>query len=206
MYPSGISFLFPEIAAFKIFFWSRTINNQSELSHKQFSFADYPFTECYELGQLILQKHNQMHSVELWNLESIHSTINQISYYKDAGVFKTDEDFIKVCDSFVQLISHLQLQAERGKKHMPGMNGDVQGKIDFYVNELILGNNTILLQLNEQRITMITYNILNYLTCADERFADKAFGAYYNLLNRSALISVTGEKERSKFSICLRQK
>lgn len=204
--PFWYFFLFPEIAAFKIFFWSKTINNQSALHHKQFSFAEYSFTECYELGQLILQKHNQMHSVELWNIESIHSTINQLSYYKDAGVFKTDEDFVRVCESFVQLINHLQIQTESGQKFMPAMVSKRQGKIDFYVNELILGNNTILLQLDEQRIAMITYNILNYLTCNDERFVNKAFDAYYNLLNRSAFISGTGEKERSKFFNKLREK
>ncbi|MBX2923329.1 MAG: helix-turn-helix transcriptional regulator [Chitinophagaceae bacterium] len=196
--PFWYFFLFPEIAAFKVFFWSRTINNLSSFANQQFSIECHHFEECFDLGQKILQMHNEMHSVELWNLESIHSTINQLSYYRDAGIFKTQSDFSAVTDSFLKMIDHLQLQAEQGLKYMPGSEVK-QGRIDFYVNELILGNNTILLELDDEKIAMITYNILSYLICNNEKFVTKTFHAYNNLLTRSALISRTGEKERSKF-------
>ncbi|MBX3254252.1 MAG: hypothetical protein KF862_08945 [Chitinophagaceae bacterium] len=196
--PFWYFFLFPEIAAFKVYFWSRTINNHPSFSNQQFSIEVHQFEECFELGQKILRMHNEMHSVELWNLESIHSTINQLSYYRDTGIFKTQSDFNAVVNSFLKMIDHLRLQAEQGLKCMPGSEAK-QGRIDFYVNELILGNNTILLELDEERITMITYNILSYLICNNEKFVAKTFNAYNNLLSRSALISGTGEKERSKF-------
>lgn len=196
--PFWYFFLFPEIAAFKVFFWSRTINNLPSFSNQRFSITDHPFEECFDLGQKILRMHNDMRSVELWNLESIHSTINQLSYYRDADIFKTQTDFHAVADSFLKTIDHLQVQAEQGLKYMPGSE-QKQGGIDFYVNELILGNNTILLELDEERISMITYNILSYLICNDEKFVSKTFHTYNNLLSRSSLISRTGEKERSKF-------
>ena len=133
-------YLFPEIAAFKTFFWSKTINNQAELSNKTFSFEEFPYEDCFILGQQVLQEFNQIPCVELWNLESMQSTINQVAYYHDAGNFKTDKDFEAVVDSFQKMIDHLQLQAEKGVKFMPGANEvSYKAPIQFYINELILG-------------------------------------------------------------------
>ena len=80
------------------------------------------------------------------------------------------------------------------------------GEIQFYINELILGNNTILLELDKQRLSLITYSVLNYLMTYDERFANKAFGSFNALLSRSTLISNTGEKERNRFFKSFREK
>lgn len=200
-------YLFPEMAAFKTFFWSRTINNHPDLGNKKFSLSEYPFEDCFETGQQILQEFNKIPSVELWNLESIHSSINQIAYYRDAGIFKSTDDFTAVVNSFQQMLDHLQLQAERGVKFVPGAT-DVSYKapIQFYVNELILGSNTILLSLDNQRVSMITYNVLKYLITKDDRFADKAFTNFTTLLSRSTLISKTGEKDRNRFFNTLRDK
>jgi hypothetical protein len=205
--PFWYFYLSPGMAAFKTFFWSKTINNHPTLANKQFSLEEYPFTDCYTLGQQILQEHNVMESVELWNLESIHSTINQVAYYKDAGIFKSKEDFDIVIDSFIDMLDHLQSQAEKGVKFMPGATDiSYKGPIQFYVNELILGNNTILLGLDDKRISMITYSVLNYLITRDERFAAKAFETFNTLLSRSTLISKTGEKDRNRFFNTLRDK
>jgi hypothetical protein len=200
-------YLFPELAAFKSFFWSKTINNQADLNHKQFSLVEYPMRDCFETGQQILHEFNTMPSIELWNLESIHSTINQVSYYKDAGIFRSKEDCDRVIQSFQQMLDHLELQAEKGVKFMPG-GTDITYKapIHFYVNELILGNNNILIRLDTLRLSMVTYNVLNYLITRDNRFAVKAFANFTTLLSRSTLISKTGEKDRNRFFNTLRDK
>lgn len=205
--PFWYFYLFPAIGAFKTFFWSRTINNEPALANQQFSLQEYPYADCFAAGQQILQLHNELDSVELWNLESIHSTINQVAYYRDAGIFKSRQDLEAVVDSFRQMLDHLQAQTEKGVKFMPGA-GDAggRGSIQFYVNELILGNNTILLTLDDQRISMITYSVLNYLITKDDRFAGKAFETFDTLLSRSSLISRSGEKERNRFFNTLREK
>jgi hypothetical protein len=205
--PFWYFYLFPEIAAFKTFFWSKTINNQPSLNNKLFSLEEYSYKDCFAVGQQILEEHNKLNSVELWNLESIHSTINQVAYYRDAGIFRTKSDLDAIIDSFHQMLEHLQLQAEKGVKFMPGST-DVghRGAIQFYVNELILGNNTILLDLDGKRISMIAYSVLHYLITKDDRFSNKAFETFQTLLSRSSLISGTGEKERNRFFNSLRDK
>ncbi|HEV7781381.1 MAG TPA: helix-turn-helix domain-containing protein [Chitinophagaceae bacterium] len=205
--PIWYFYLFPELAAFKTFFWSKTINNQPQLSNKIFSFAEFPYNDCFVIGQQVLEEHNKINSVELWNLESIHSTINQIAYYRDAGNFQSAEDLKTVVDSFHQWLDHLQLQAEKGVKFMPGA-AEVSHKasIQFYVNELILGNNTMVIKLDDQSLSMVTYSVFHYLFTRDPRFSSKAMSSFDTLLSRSALISRTGEKDRNRFFNALREK
>lgn len=200
-------YLFPEIAAFKTFFWSKTINNQPDLAHKTFSYEEFPYHDCFLLGQEVLQVNNQIPCVELWNLESIHSTINQIAYYRDAGNFKDQTDFLAVIASLHLLIDHLQLQAEKGVKFMPGASDlAYKAPIEFYVNELILGNNTMVITLDDTDLTMVTYGVFHYLFTKDARFASKVKGSFDTLLSRSTLISKTGEKDRNRFFNTLREK
>jgi transcriptional regulator with XRE-family HTH domain len=205
--PIWYFYLFPELAAFKTFFWSKTINNQSELAGKKFSIAAFPYTDCFNIGQQVLEEHNKINSVELWNLESIHSTINQIAYYRDAGIFESDEDLNVVVVSFHQWLDHLELQAEKGCKFMPGA-GDAGRRsiLQFYINELILGNNTMVIKLDNKELSMVTYSVFHYLFTDDIRFSAKAMISFNTLLGRSALISKTGEKERIRFFNILREK
>lgn len=200
-------YLFPEMAAFKTFFWSKTINNQESLNNKVFSFEEFPYSDCFALGQLVLQEYNQIPCVELWNLESMHSTINQVAYYRDAGNFKTSYDFELVLESFHKMIDHLQLQAEKGVKFMPGAaEVSYRAPIQFYINELILGNNTMVINLDGKNLTMVTYSVFQYLFTKDSRFATKVISSFDTLLSRSTLISKTGEKDRNRFFNALREK
>lgn len=205
--PFWYFYLFPHMAAFKTFFWSKTINNEPTLVDQSFSLEEYPFEECFAIGQQILEEHSRMNTVELWNLESIHSSINQIAYYRDAGIFRDKKDLIAVVESFIQMLDHLQAQAVKGVKFMPGAT-DVayRGPIQFYVNELILGNNTILLNLDDKKLSMITYSVFSYLITQDVRFATKAFDTFNTLLSRSTLVSRSGEKDRNRFFNTLRDK
>jgi hypothetical protein len=205
--PFWYFYLFPAMAAFKTFFWSKTINNEPALASQKFSLQEYPFDDCFAIGRQILEAHNKLNSVELWNLESIHSSINQIAYYRDAGIFKYQEDLLAVVEDFINMLDHLEAQAVKGVKFMPGAGeAGYKGTIQFYVNELILGNNTILLVLDDQKQAMVTYNVFSYLITKDERFTKKAFETFHTLLSRSNLISRSGEKERNRFFNTLRDK
>jgi len=204
--PFWYFFLFPEMASFKTFFWCKTINNEPALADALFSLREFPFSECFSLGQQILAEHSRLNTVELWNLESLNSSINQMAYYRDAGIFKSREDLLAVADSFIRMLDHLQTQAVQGRTFMPGGNGGASGEIQFYINELILGNNTILLNLDGKMTSMITYSVFNLLMTQDERFSSKAFETFNTLLSRSTLVSRSGEKDRNKFFNTLRDK
>ena len=193
-------YLFPEIGAFKTFCWLKTIINNPDYRDKTFSLHEFPFEECNQLGQQIIREYTILPSVELWNFESFNSSLNQLEYYRDAGLFKTGEDFMVVADSFNKMLHHLQEQANNALKFMPAAtNVSYKAPFKFYINEVLLGNNTIICELDDLRLSIITYNALNYLITKDRRFGEKLFSGFNTLVSRSTLISGTGEKERNRF-------
>jgi hypothetical protein len=200
-------YCYPEIAAFKTFCWIKTIRNNPAYQNKKFSLSEYKFEDCYALGQQILQEYCNIPSIELWNYESLTSSIRQVEYYKDAGLFSRKEDFHLVLDSLDKTLDYLQHQAEIGKKFMPGGTELTHKKpFQFYVNEVILGNNTIMVDLDGGQQCFITYNIFNYLTTRDPRFTSQSIQSFQNLLSRSTIISGTGEKFRNRFFGYLHEK
>lgn len=193
-------FLYPELAAFKTFVWAKSIHNEPLYAGKLFSLEEMMVKDYFKTGQKIIHEYNQIPSIELWNEESINSTLNQIKFYKDSGGFKQAKDVDVILDSFELTIKHLSMQAEKGVKFMPG-EADIQHKapVQLYVNEIVIGSNTILVELDNTKLSIIPYNVFSYILTKDARFNESMFNGFNTLKNRSTLISVTGEKERNRF-------
>lgn len=193
-------FISKELAAFKSFFWSRSILNEPGFESRKFSVDDQLDEETWQMTQKVLTEYNAISSVELWNLESISSTTAQIEFYRDAGIFKTNNDLNKVIDSVHVMLGHLERQVERGVKFVPGTNGNNSPvSLKFFVNELILGNNSIMVELDGNRLSFLNYVVLKYISTSDTKFTNRMFDNFFNLRNRSIMISETGERERVRF-------
>ncbi len=200
-------FHFPAIAAFKSFFWTRSILNDPGFNQRKFSLSDTDATENYKLGLQIIREYNEIPSIELWNYESINSTISQIEYYQTSGCFSTRSDLIAVVESLLQLLDHLQLQAEKGQKFLSGGTDlTFRAPFQFFINELIIGNNTVLAQLDDLKLAYVSYNILHVMHTNDLRFTEKAFNNFEMLTSRSTMISNTGERDRNRFFQYLKDK
>ncbi len=200
-------FYFPEIAAFKTFFWLKSLFNDKSMATEKYSFDKYPFTEHFETGQQILKEYNILPSIELWNVESINSTVHQIIYYRDSGMFATRNDFENVKQSFQKTIDHIENQTEVGCKFFPGAT-DVShfASLQLYFNEVMLGSNSIYTELDGKRSSIVAYNVMDYIMTSDQRFTDRSFDYFYTLVSRGTLLSATGERERRKFFRAMRDK
>jgi hypothetical protein len=200
-------YLFPALAAFKTFVWAKSIHNDPAYAGKLFSLDEFMFSDCFAIGQQIIQEYNRIPSVELWNEESINSTLNQVKFYKESGGFKYAADVTAIVDAFQQTLDHLRLQSERGVKFMPGDPEIIhRASVQFYVNEVVLGSNTILVELDNSKMSFIPYNVFSYLLTSDHRFNESVFNGFHTLRSRSTLISGTGEKERNRFFTFLQDK
>ena len=76
----------------------------------------------------------------------------------------------------------------------------------MFVNELITGDNTILAELDNTRITFLNHSVLYGVGTKDEQFKDAMFSNLDNLVKKSTMISTIGEKERAGFFNQLRNK
>lgn len=199
-------FLFREIAAFKYFFWTKTIFNSSRLGNIQFNFDVYS-DEMWEAAKKIIASYNQLPNVEIWNVENINVAIRQIEFYRDGRIFETDNDALKLYEAWEKVIDHIERQAERGYKFVygdPEMKPTSEYKV--YFNEVILGDNSKLIILNGVKVAIIVHTTNNYMTTRDVNFTENLYQHIQSIMRRSTLISKVSEKERSKFFRILRER
>jgi hypothetical protein len=199
-------FQIPELAAFKYFFWMKSILHYDTLRGKKFSVKDISEGHL-QMGKKIVETYNKIPSTEIWNLESVNSTIRQIQFYAQANNFATPGDLSCIYEKLIELINHIESQAERGVKFFIGETpkSDV-ATYHLYNNELILGDNTVMTELDGKRVTFLNHSVLNYIATGNEKFNAQMYGAIQNLIKKSSYLSVVGEKERTRFFNRIRNK
>lgn len=197
---------FPELCAFKFFFWKRTIIGYPELSRQQFE-GEEKDEKLMETARKIIQLYSQIHSTEIWNEESVHVTIRQIEFYRQSNVFANKHILLKVYLELEELLNHIELQAEAGRKFVYGKeNKSAGGPFDIYINECLIGDNSIYVEGGERSFAFLNHNGLNFIGTQDESFCEYTIKTLQNIIRKSTHISVVGEKERSMFFNTLRAK
>jgi len=190
---------FPELAAFKYFFWMKTILHYPEYSKTIFN-PSIMAENLMKTGEKILESYNKIPSTEIWNVENINTTLRQIEYYKESNVFASEEDVLKIYDCLERSIDYVELQAEAGHKIIqPTKSPQLGAPFNLYINDFILGDNTYLPILNGKKIVFLIHTHLNYMHTKDEAFAEYTYNHFQNILHKSTLISVVGEKDRRRF-------
>jgi len=199
-------FQFTELANFKYFFWMKTILSYPDFSktHYEESNLKEPITKT---GSEIIKTYIKIPSVEIWSDETINSTIHQIEFYKDSGIFRKKESIEVIYRDLLSLVNHIEQQAETGVKFLHGQspNGNEEN-FNLYFNEVFLGHNTILVDAGISKTVFINHGVLNYMITRDKNFCDATKKSFDNTMRKSSLISNVNEKERHRFFDLLRKK
>lgn len=191
-------FQFPQLAAFKYFFWMKTILNHPSCA--KMSFEDNDFGNAIDkIGTQIIQTYSRIPTVEIWSMETINSTIRQIEYYREMGLFRNPQSIEHIYDQLAQLIDHVKDQAEVGTKSMYG--DQPKGCTDFqlYFNDVYLGHNTIMTVKDGVTSVFVNHGVLNFMMTRDPDFCSNTKKYFENTMKKSALISRTNDKARNVF-------
>ena len=193
------NFYYRPLIAFRYFFWMKSIIQDPGFTDKDFEFSILS-EEAEKLSQKLIIAYNKVPSVEIWNTECINSTISQIEFYKESGLFTSSKDIKTVYESLEETIIHLKNEVEYGCKFMPGENPESKkSNFRFFYNRIILGDNTIMVVTDRVKTTFINYDVLNYMSTQDENFCNPCYEDLNRMMKKSTLISQTGEKQRNIF-------
>lgn len=199
-------FLVPEVAAFKSFFFMKSILYYDDWKSVKFSVQD-DYSRYHELMQKSSHLFASLPSTEVWSIENITSTLHQIEFYRATGAIKTDQDAVVVLDKLDLMIDHIELQAEYGVKLRRGQDpATATTPYKMFINDIIIGDNMQLMQLGDKYMTAINHSVLNFITTMDESFNAYSKKMLDNLAQKSTLISAVNEKERLMFFNRLRGK
>ncbi|GAA4741623.1 hypothetical protein [Flavisolibacter ginsenosidimutans] len=197
---------FKELAAFKYFFWHKTLLQSAGFASQKIALKNYP-DEVYGLGRKAMDIYNSINSSEIWNTESLNGTLHQVEYFHDTRAFETDADLLRVYESLERLFAHIELQAELGYKFDSNDPGQKRlADFNMYFNEVVIGDNSIVGVLDGVKICFVTHTGINFMLTRDVDFCENMHRYYQNLMRKSTLISSVSERERSKFFKVLRNR
>lgn len=188
---------FPELLAFKLYFWSRVQYRLPHFQNRIFSMDD-DIRQVTNMNRQIYSFYLKIPKYEIWCNETLHCTLRQILYCWESGFFEKAEDAYSLCDSLEKLYHHLQLQAEAGFNFLYGNEPEgVENTFFVYYNDVFLVDSTILVNADNQKTAYMTYNGLNLLMTRDSEICNQIEHSLKNTMHSGVFISGTSARERN---------
>lgn len=195
----------PEIAAFKLFFWQKTILDFSDFRNQKFKLMQKD-ERVNELSRDIRDLYCKIPSTEIYHSETIDTTLKQVEYYFVTGYFEDKREAIYILDKLVELVDHIKHQCEAGCKYKRTEDGRIpeflgyqkENNYTVFHNEVLHTDNTILVRLGDHYMSFLTSNGISSLSTESENFFVNSKKALEILKRRATIISGTSEKERNR--------
>ncbi len=201
-FPAFYYFLFPEILAFKAFFFARVLWGVP--GFKEMKFALEPILNMMKIdnkmlnvGKHILENYTSLPSIEIWNSDTANGHLSQIKYSWETGLFEDKESALFVCRKTQELFGHIKEQAAQGQKFIPG-SINYRADYSLYLIDAVQLEHTILLNMGDRQKTYLVYNTGDYLLTTNEEFCMRTERYMENLIKKSSLISQVHEKGRNQ--------
>lgn len=185
------SFFSKELAAFKLFYWQRSVLNIPAYQTRKFDW-DVISEKQLELTDKIHRTYLKIPSTEIWTNETINTTIKQIEYYFESGAFKEKEDAITILQELKKMAQAINQYAEEENKSK-------SSSFNLYNSDLVIGTNCIHVTIAGSAISYISFNTMNSLTTSNNQFCEEIEHWMKNLIKKSTLISSIAEKQRFQF-------
>ena len=153
------------LTSFKLYMWYITIFDAkaTNLKYK----ADWLPESVLAKAKQLYTMYNAIPSTEIWNTETINSTLHQIEYCTQIGNL-AKVDAVKILAALHTFINTLQQHTQQQQKN--------EGTIyKLYINEILLLDNTVLFAIGDHKLYYIPYQTLNFLSTTDAQFTNQAF-------------------------------
>ena len=172
------------LSKFKAFVWVNMLNSKQ----KQLNFEDFVINESFFEPMRKLKKvYEKTRINEVWNDTTINSSLQQISYFYEAGLLNFDSAQLLFRDlrRILDVIKNKCL--------------DVNNTYSLFFNELILLNNNLLFK-SEKKLTMfVPYTLLGYFITENEESCSNVNTFFEQQIDNSLHLNAAGIKGKNKF-------
>lgn len=190
-------FNFPNISAFKSFYWSKAVLNDKNLIGKKFH-PEFVSAEIIDMNKHTYQTYCKIDRTEIWSQETLSSTLNQIEFFWESGLFENKDIALLVVDDIRKMMTELQNDCDNALDS----SSEKRGEFILYNSEVFIGNNCVLIEPGESKMServFLGYNTFSSISTYNVAFSKETRMWMENLMKKSLLLSGTGEKQRSKF-------
>jgi hypothetical protein len=136
----------PEHAAFKMYYWLQSATPKS--LKKPFSM-DLVGKDLSKLAYQVYELYNQIPITEIWTQDCTNTTLRQIQYCADLGLFEKPEDAHLICQQFLDILEYI----EEKTMHNP--------HFQLYLSDIQIDNNCIWAQSYEKQEVFIRHQAFN---------------------------------------------
>jgi hypothetical protein len=190
-----------KLTAFKIFYWLKSIMNTPTYRDLKFNI-NHIHPNYLQQARELLAYYDKTNSTEIWSEDTLNSTLKQIEYFWESGFFESKEDAKEICDLVEESIRVLQRKCENGSKTKDGKDKNFK----FYHCEVMIGNNSILVFMDGQKLAYVSNNTFNMMSTSTPEFVCENERWLQNLSRKSILISGVSEKQRNQYFMVLYNK
>jgi transcriptional regulator with XRE-family HTH domain len=189
-------FNFPELAAFKIFFWKKMLLHLPDFHDKKFNINELP-ADLMEIGYKLLSMYNNIPTIEIWCQETFTRIMQQIEFCRVSGFLMHKHDAVTLFEKLEILIRHIQYQTEQGCKFHIGyeVTDNEEENFKVYFNEVLLIDNTILIVKDGVKTIFMTHNSLDILLTTNPAFCHQVEHALKIIMKTGNHISGTAGME-----------
>lgn len=192
-------FRYPKLSAFKLYYWSKSILNVPDYENKKFHLDLIPISSMEKVRK-IYDLYQQIPSIEIWTEDTLNSTLKQVEYYSESGLFESTQDAKDILDDVDAMVKSLERQVAKCVKfsgEVPAAGDNIEFKL--YYSDLMVGTNTILISAGSSRVCYLSINTFNSMATTNAGFNDENEKWVKNIIRKSTLISGVSEKQRMKF-------
>ncbi len=198
-------FGFPCLRRFKMFYWQRSVLNLENFKHLKFNASI--FKEEYEyVSDEIFKNYHKINSTEIWAPETIDSTLKQVQYYLESGLFESKESALGICEDLHQLLSKLEKEALLARKILTKDGETYSSNLTMYQSDILLSNNSVQGFTSDRVYTYVSFNSFNSLMSYSAPFSDECSAWIEQIRVKSITLSEVSEKLRYQFFQGLRNK
>ena len=185
------------LTAFKLYYWTKSILNTPQYIGKKFhpGLVD---PNLIKTAKEIHQIYTKIPSSEIWDEDTLRVVLKQIEFYWDSGLFEAKEHALAICDQLSEMLKSIQEDVEFGTKDRE-VKASYGNNFTFYKSEVTIGNNCILVNINNSRTVYFSFNTFNSLRTSNTAFCEDAELWIKNLISKSTQISGVSEKMRYQF-------
>lgn len=189
------------ISAFKIYYWMRSIMNIPSFQQEKFSFDLIP-ADILALGRELYELYSKIPSSEIWTDTTLQSTIKQIHYYWESGMFRSKEEALGTCESLRDIIIRIQKQAAAKSKVLneDGTAG-IEGNYFLYISDLEITNNSVVVKIGDFTSVFLGHLTFRTMSTNNGLYCSETEAWMNNLQSKATLISGVSEKLRNQFFI-----
>ncbi|HEY8689012.1 MAG TPA: helix-turn-helix domain-containing protein [Chitinophagaceae bacterium] len=186
-------FQYPELSAFKLFFWKNRIQQRTKRT-ELFSLNSINkklVNKCFRLHN----EYMKIPATEIWTKGSLLNTLYQIEYAIDARLIKDKSIILQLCDQLEFTIREVAEYAMIEEKN----NIDNKPiKFNWYFCENI-GTTTYLANVSNGLVCYQRFNTFNNLQTDDKAYCVEINLWMQSLIKESICVSGQGEKQRNNY-------